>query len=171
MKTSISCRVCKQGALHETVFRREFFPNKNTVSVELLQSTCTVCGAVCTLSAQHAENLRRLAARKPAYEGLLMGEEYLALRKRHGLTQQQASKIFGKGVIAFSRYENEDSYPDTSTRLLIELAIARPDILKTLAERANVTVPLWKERREDEKTMTAGTRTAPAPGRVIVTHE
>jgi transcriptional regulator with XRE-family HTH domain len=78
-----------------------------------------------------------------------MGEEYVALRKRYGLTQRQASKIFGKGLIAFSRYENEDSYPDTSTRLLIELAIAQPDILKTLADKAGVEISLWKEREED----------------------
>jgi len=80
-----------------------------------------------------------------------MGEEYLTLRKRYGLTQQAASKIFGKGIIAFSRYENEDSYPDDSTRLLVELAIDRPEILKVLADKAGVAIPLWKERCEDEQ--------------------
>ncbi|MDQ1832948.1 type II toxin-antitoxin system MqsA family antitoxin [Massilia scottii] len=87
------------------------------------------------------------------------------------MTQQQASKIFGKGLIAFSRYENEDSCPDTSPRLLIELAIARPDILKTLADRANVTIPLWKERCEDEKRMMAGQCPAAASTRAPITHE
>ena len=58
--------------------------------------------------------------------------------------------IFGKGAIAFSRYENEEFYPDKSTRLLIELAIARPDVLKQLADKAGVPLPLWAERCEDE---------------------
>ncbi|NHZ39987.1 hypothetical protein F1609_07410 [Massilia sp. CCM 8693] len=108
MPITLTCRACKDGKLHEIVSRREFFPNKKMVSVELRHVQCDACGAVDTLSAQHADNLRRLAARKAEYGEQLMGEEYIALRKRYGLTQRQASKIFGKGLIAFSRYENED---------------------------------------------------------------
>jgi putative zinc finger/helix-turn-helix YgiT family protein len=131
------------------VTQREYFPDKTTVTVELLESKCDHCGATTVLSAQHQENLRRLAAWRSEYDDQLMGEEYIALRKRYGFTQQQASKIFGKGVIAFSRYENENFYPDPSTRLLIELAIARPEVLKSLAGKAGVTITLWKERCEN----------------------
>ena len=167
----ITCRVCKAGVLHDAVFRQEFFPNKKTVTVELLESKCNSCGAVRTLSAQHEENLRRLAARKSEYDGQLLGEEYIALRKRYGFTQQQASKIFGKGIIAFSRYENEDFYPDTSTRLLIEVAIARPDVLKTLADKAGVTIPLWKERCEDEQRIKVRPILAATTRRATIMHE
>jgi HTH-type transcriptional regulator/antitoxin MqsA len=80
-----------------------------------------------------------------------MGEEYLTLRKKYGLTQQMASKVFGKGIIAFSRYENEETYPDKTTSLLVETAIERPDVLKRLADKAGVNIPLWKERCEDEQ--------------------
>lgn len=146
---SNTCRVCKEGTLQETTVVRTYHPNNRTVEVQLLESHCDKCQAVSVSGAQHSENLRRLAARKAYYGDQLMGEEYIALRKRYGLTQRQASKIFGKGLIAFSRYENEDSYPDTSTRLLIELAIAQPDILKTLADKAGVEISLWKEREED----------------------
>lgn len=152
MSTSkITCRVCKSGTLHESVSHQDFFPNKKKVTVELLESKCDTCGSVRVLSAQHDENLRRLAARKSQYDGQLMGEEYIAFRKRYGLTQQQASKILGKGIIAFSRYENEEFYPDTSSRLLFEIAMSRPEVLKMLADKAGVTIPLWKERCEDEQ--------------------
>lgn len=147
--SNLICRACKTGALHESATSRVFLPNKVAVTVELLQSTCDRCDVSTVLAAQHQENLRRLGARKGSYGEQLMGEEYVALRKHYGLTQQQASKIFGKGVIAFSRYENEEFYPDKSTRLLIELAIARPDVLKELADKAGVSVPLWPERCED----------------------
>lgn len=148
---SKQCRVCNDGTLQASTIVREYHPNKQTVKVELLESQCQKCGAVSRSSAQHSENLRRLAARKAEYGDQLMGEEYVAFRKRFGLTQREASKIFGKGLIAFSRYENEDTYPDASTRLLIELAIAQPEILKTLADKAGVKIPLWKERMADRE--------------------
>lgn len=80
-----------------------------------------------------------------------MGEEIVALRKRYGLTQQAASRIFGKGKIAFSRYEHEVTYPDMSTTLMLTMAIEKPDSLKWLADKAGVDVALWRERLEDAK--------------------
>jgi len=150
MKSKI-CRRCKAGTLQESTKVRKYHPNKQLVEVELVESHCETCEAVSVSSIQHSENLRRLAARKAEYGEQLMGEEYVALRKRYGLTQRQASKIFGKGLIAFSRYENEETYPDASTRLLIEIAIAQPQILKTLAYKAGVEIPLWAERVKDEE--------------------
>lgn len=73
----------------------------------------------------------------------------MALRKRYGLTQQAAAKIFGKGKIAFSRYENEVTYPDDGTMLMLSMALEKPDSLKWLADRAGVELPLWRERCED----------------------
>lgn len=128
-----------------------FSPRGQTVEVQLLTSRCDQCGVETTRAAQHKENLSRLAARKAHYGGLLLGEDILALRKRYGLTQQDASKIFGKGKIAFSRYENEVTYPDESTTLLLQLAIENPSVMKSLAAKANIELPLWSARCEDEQ--------------------
>lgn len=137
--------------LNEATKVQKFYPNKKEVSVELLTAVCTNCGTEALLAEHHKINLQRLAARKSQYGAQLMGEEYVAFRKQYGLTQQQASKIFGKGVIAFSRYENETTYPDVTTRLLIQTAMERPEVLKTLADKAGETIRLWKERCEDEQ--------------------
>jgi HTH-type transcriptional regulator/antitoxin MqsA len=145
------CPACRQGHLHPQTTVREYRPRDVSVQVELLTSVCDACGVPTTRSAQHSENLRRMAARKVHYGGLLMGEEIAALRRRYGLTQQAASKVFGKGKIAFSRYENETSYPDDSTTLLLTLAIESPAVIKSLADKAGVTLPLWAERCEDEQ--------------------
>ena len=80
----------------------------------------------------------------------MLGEEILALRRRYGVTQQAAAKIFGKGKIAFSRYENETSYPDDSTTRLLQLAIEKMDVIRWLADKADVELPLWEARCEDE---------------------
>lgn len=145
------CPACRKGHLHTSTRTRVFHPQGQTVTVELQISVCDACHAEVTRPNQHQENLRRLAARKAHYGDVLMGEEMVALRKRYGLTQQQASKLFGKGKIAFSRYENETTYPDDSTRLLLTLAMRNPAVLKQLADTAQVNIPLWNERREDEQ--------------------
>lgn len=145
------CPVCRKGHLVAAERVRVFEPQGRRVEVKLQTSQCDVCGETTTKASQHRENLRALAARKAHYDGLLMGEEILALRKRYGLTQQQASKVFGKGKIAFSRYESETTYPDESTTLLLTLASERPEVMKDLADKAGVELPLWKERCEDKQ--------------------
>ena len=143
------CPACKAGRLQAITRPKNFRPNGKPVTVELQASRCDACGVESTRAAQHDENLCRLAARKEHYGDLLMGEEIVALRKRYGLTQQAASRIFGKGKIAFSRYENEVTYPDVSTTLMLTMAIEKPDSLKWLADKVGVEIPLWPERCED----------------------
>lgn len=150
------CPACRKGHLRATEHTREFTPHGESVVVRLQTSRCDACGETTTTAAQHRDNLRALAARKAAYRGLLLGEEILALRKRYGLTQQQASAVFGKGKIAFSRYEAETSYPDTSTTLLLTLASERPDVMKSLADKAGIALPLWPERAEDGQRVKLG---------------
>lgn len=142
------CPVCRKGHLVTAEEVRVFKPHGKRIEVKLRTSRCEACGETTTKAAQHQENLRVLAERKRHYGRLLMGEEILALRKRYGLTQQQASVIFGKGKIAFSRYETETTYPDYSTTLLLILAIERPEVIKALADKAGVALPLWPERSE-----------------------
>ncbi|MEY2859559.1 MAG: hypothetical protein RL392_17 [Pseudomonadota bacterium] len=146
-----TCPSCKKGHLHQAERTREFSPNGKTFQVTLLTTRCDQCGAERTFASQHTENLARLAARKAHYGNLLMGEEILAIRQRYGLTQQNASAIFGKGIIAFSRYENEVTYPDDSTTLLLQLAIESPTVMKSLADKAGIELPLWSARCEDEQ--------------------
>lgn len=143
------CPTCRQGHLHAFTHNQVFSPRGVEVVVELLASKCDVCGVQTTRASQHDENLRRLAARKSQYGRVLMGEEIMSLRKRYGLTQQAAARVFGKGKIAFSRYENEVTYPDKSTMLMLSMAIEKPDTMKWLADRAGVELPLWRERCED----------------------
>ena len=145
------CPRCREGRLRPVTRVREFAPRGKRVEVILQTSECEACGHEITTAAQHRANLEALAGRKSRYGGLLLGEEILSLRTRYGLTQQAAAKVFGKGKIAFSRYENERTYPDESTTLLLSGASESPAFMKWLADRAKVTLPLWKERCEDEQ--------------------
>jgi len=157
------CPACRKGHLHVTTRNEVFRPRGVEVVVELLASKCDACGVQTTRASQHEENLRRLAARKQHYGNVLMGEEIMALRKRYGLTQVAAARVFGKGKIAFSRYENEATYPDASTTLLLTMAIDMPGSLKWLADKAGVEIPLWRERCEDAVAAPSNPKNMPAP--------
>lgn len=142
---TMKCRQCKSGALGEAAYVREFYPGRLRVAVVLLQSVCDSCGHTRTLSAQHDENLRRLAARKSAYGDVLMGEDYIALRKRHSLTRPQMARVLGVSNRTYTRYENEEAYPVKATRLLIELAMCKPEVLHFLADKADLALGLREE--------------------------
>lgn len=145
------CPACREATLQSATRERRFHPHGRELVVELLVSRCPACGAEATSAAQHAENLKRLASRKADYGELLLGEEILALRRRYGITQQAASTLFGKGKIAFSRYENETSYPDASTTKLLALALEKPGVMRALADKAGIKLPLWEARSADER--------------------
>ncbi len=150
-RTDRSCPACHQAPLAETTREKSFNPLGQTVTVALRVSRCPACGAELINAEQRRENLQRLRERKSEYGALLLGEEIVALRKKYGLTQKAAAKIFGKGLIAISRYENEASYPDLSTTKLLKQAIDRPDVLKALADEEGVEIPLWEARCEEVK--------------------
>ena len=142
------CPACQIGELvaHDDV--RIFNPPglESPLEVRLASSICNNCHAKVTSRNQRACNLQALAERKPHYGEWLMGEEVLKLRKRYGITQQQASEIFGKGKIAFSRYETEASYPDLSLAKLMKLALMDVSVMKRLASQADVELPLLEKR-------------------------
>ncbi|AWH54899.1 hypothetical protein C1924_17775 [Stenotrophomonas sp. ESTM1D_MKCIP4_1] len=146
------CPACQNARLLASTRERHFSPRGNEVVVDLLVMECPACGATATSEAQQIENLRRLAARREHYGGLLLGEDVLAFRRRYGLTQRAAATLFGKGAIAFSRYENETTYPDDATTMLLALAMEKPDVVRWLAERTGTTVPLLDPPRESATT-------------------
>lgn len=157
------CLNCRSTQVVEVVRPRVFKPRGAEVRVDLLRSRCEQCGCETTRASQHAMNLARLAARKAEYGNVLMGEQILGFRKRYGLTQKAASRMFGKGLIAFSRYENETSYPDATTTKLLRLAIDDMQVAKRLADIEGVVIPLWAERVEDEQRLSMNRSPNSAP--------
>lgn len=55
-----------------------------------------------------------------------------AIRKKLGLKQAEAGKLFGGGASAFSEYERGKTQPHKSTVLLLKLLDKHPDLLKEL---------------------------------------
>lgn len=146
------CRRCRQGQM-DSVERIELFhpPTGQAVEVRLLGARCNHCGKETVLASQAEENLRRRAARQVHYGEYLLGENIFEFRRKWGLTQQAFSKIFGKGIIAFSRYETEKSYPDLSLTRLLTVAMSHPKVFKELADSAGIEIPFWASFCESER--------------------
>lgn len=144
------CRVCRTGRMSERTENSTFTVNGAEVVVPLLVNVCTSCGARLTTGTQRLENQRRLKARKAHYGKALMGEEVLAIRRKYGITQQQAGKLFGKGKIAFSRYESETTRPDITTNKLMRLAAEKADVMKWLADDEALDIPLVNLRLHEQ---------------------
>jgi HTH-type transcriptional regulator/antitoxin MqsA len=71
------------------------------------------------------------ALRKSATER--RAQELRAIRKKLGLRQAEAGRLFGGGVSAFSEYERGKTQPHKSTVLLLRLLDKHPELLKELA--------------------------------------
>ena len=147
----VSCKRCRNGAMHPIERQELFYPPGKEVVVTTLAARCDNCGIETVLSSQMNENITRRNARQAHYGEYLLGEDIFAFRRNYGLSQLAASKIFGKGKIAFSRYENEKSFPESSTTKLLRMAIRFPQMLKALADESQVEIPLWEARCAEDR--------------------
>lgn len=79
-----------------------------------------------------------LAFIKKKVDGLLIGCEIKALRSPLGISQAQASVIFGGGPVAFFKYENDDVMQSEAMDKLLRVANDVPAAFKHLAQKAGV---------------------------------
>lgn len=94
---------------------------------------CPKCGEVEFVDQDGSE--RHMAAMNAAWEEARAEESVSlrAIRKKLGLKQADAGRLFGGGVSAFSDYERGKRQPHKSTVLLLKLLGRHPELLKELA--------------------------------------
>lgn len=120
---SIHCPVCVTGEL--TFFKEpdEITYKVHSMSVEVEYSVCKQCGEEMILSEQIKRNDCRVRDAWRKVDGLLSGEEIVALRKQLDLTQLQASQVFGGGLNAFSKYERGEVIQSEAMDKLMRLSL------------------------------------------------
>ena len=90
---------------------------------------CPQCGEIEFVDQDSSE--RHMAALGAVWEEARAKESIplRAIRKRLGLSQAEAGRLFGGGVSAFSGYERGKTQPHKSTVLLLKLLNKHPELL------------------------------------------
>lgn len=157
-----TCPICDQGVLQTRTYGRDMQHKGVDISVEGLQyDNCPDCGAEMTSPEQLDQNAKIIReafiaerARVKREQNLLTGAEIRSIREHLSVTQKQASKIFGGGPTAFSKYEAEDVVQSAGMDKLLRLAAEVPAAAEWLLERAGEGVDRGKTHMEHEARFT-----------------
>lgn len=135
MESKNLCPICGEGQLttNSAMETREF--NGFSGDVTIHYSTCNECGCDTATDQDMKLNLRAMNAFKKKALGLLSGSEILEIRKKLGISQKEASTIFGGGPTAFTKYENDDVIQSIPMNNNIILAHKSLDAFSILCQR------------------------------------
>lgn len=127
MNTQELCPLCGEGhvSTHSEMVENEYKGQK--AMLPLMFKQCDACGSDFAGAAESKLNRRSLMAWRKQIDGLLTGEEIIALRKKYKLTQEQAARLFGGGPVAFSKYENDDVAQSEAMDKLLRLVQYREE--------------------------------------------
>lgn len=117
------CSVCGEGHVMDYTdqVKTEYKGAEGVVPMHYKQ--CDACGSDYAGPDESRLNKRAMLAFRKSVDGLLSGAEIVDLRKRYGINQKQAARLFGGGPVAFSKYENDDVAHSESMDKLLRLAL------------------------------------------------
>lgn len=142
------CPICGEGHLTDHVDQVEAQYNGQTGKVPLHYQRCDVCMSDSAGAVQMRANKRGMIAFRKQVDGLLAAADILALRRRYGLNQQQAAKLFGGGPVAFSKYENDDVAHSEAMDKLLRLVMRSETAFWELVDQEGMTAELRPARAQ-----------------------
>jgi len=134
---SENCPICETGILVSNTYTGVIQHKGNDLDVPNLEcSVCKSCGADPVLADQAKRNQARFTDAKRAADRLLSAQEIRSARKNLGLTQHEASRIFGGGLNAFSKYERGEVIQSEAMDKLIRVACQFPNAWRYMNQLA-----------------------------------
>jgi HTH-type transcriptional regulator/antitoxin MqsA len=100
------CKLCHSYDISILKAKDSFTYKGQEIEFDVEYSVCNSCGREFIDSQQIQKNDATILNAKKFADGLLSSEEIQEIRKNLGLTPETASKVFGGGVNAFSKYES-----------------------------------------------------------------
>lgn len=133
MSNTHQCALCGAFAVHATTYSGTFIHRGVETAVDDLEvMRCDACGEELIEANQARRNYRKMVDIGRTIDGLLTGDAIIRLRKRLGLTQQEAAELFGGGPNAFSKYERGDVVQSIAMDRLLRLVGSFPLLLEWL---------------------------------------
>lgn len=129
----LHCLECENGRLSAALFADDFQHEGIPIHVDGLECyVCGQCGADPVFPDQIRRNERRIADAKRRSDGRMTGDEVRAVREQFGLSQQEASELFGGGVNAFSKYERGAVLQSVAMDRLLKATAFYPELIDFL---------------------------------------
>lgn len=127
------CKLCNSEHVSDFVEVEDFLYKGNTLQVSIAFSVCNNCDREFIPKPKILKNEAALRAVKKEFDGLLSSEEIVRARKELSLTQEQASRVFGGGRNAFSKYERGEVSQSIAMDKLIRICLSHRGIFHELA--------------------------------------
>ncbi|MDW6094462.1 type II toxin-antitoxin system MqsA family antitoxin [Vibrio ruber] len=132
------CKVCKSHSVEILTADEEITYKGSTLSVEIEFSVCHACEREFISKDQIIKNDRMIRDAKKVHDGLFSAKEIAEARLTLGLTQEQASLVFGGGRNAFSKYERGEVSQSVAMDKLIKQALKHPIVYRDLLKQAGI---------------------------------
>lgn len=120
MKLLKQCPLCS-GNLEYGVRTVSFNYKEKSFTVEMIGEYCNECDESFYNIEDSKKNERNITLAKRHIDGMLQPEDIARIRKKMGLSQIQASELFGGGVRSFHKYEKGIIAPPKSLDILLKL--------------------------------------------------
>lgn len=134
-----TCQVCGSNAI-TTHSEAERIKHKDSfITVNMPYSICGNCSREFVSKEQIKVGDALIREAKKAYDGLYTNEEIKEARLKLGLTQAEASELFGGGRNAFSKYERGEVSQSVAMDRLIKLCVLKQETFEDLKAIANPT--------------------------------
>lgn len=135
----IHCHFCGADAVSRHSSMETYQYKQQAYEVLVDYSVCNDCGEEVITTEQIHINEARIREAKKKLDSLLSCEEIRDIRTRLGLTQEEAAKVFGGGVNAFSKYERGEVTQSAAMDKLIRIAADDQTVFMRLKTMAGLT--------------------------------
>lgn len=133
-----NCKLCKSENIKHLSHTENITYKESSLSVDMEYSVCEDCGREFVSKQQILNNDAQLRDAKKSFDGLLTSQEIKSAREALGLTQEEASLVFGGGRNAFSKYERAEVSQSVAMDKLIRLCLKHPNIFSELKDKVGI---------------------------------
>ena len=134
------CIVCKSENIEHLVAVENVSHKGHELQVTLEYSECGDCGREFVPRSQILRGEAAVRDAKKKFDGLLSSDEIVKARASLSISQEQASRVFGGGKNAFSKYERGEVSQSVAMDKLIRVCLKHHHVFQELAQKAGIKV-------------------------------